>query len=64
MAHLPARLIDVLRCPVTGSALVQDGEVLRSRTEGPDGAPVTYGLDEGIPVLLRAELLEGARRRA
>ncbi|WP_258062386.1 hypothetical protein [Arthrobacter sp. B0490] len=60
MANLPARLLDVLRCPVTGSKLVQEGPVLRSTAPGPDGGTLTYGLDEGIPVLLRAELLEGA----
>ncbi len=62
MANLPAQLLDVLRCPVTGSNLVQDGAVLTSSSPGPDGAPLTYGLDEGIPVLLRAELLGGAAR--
>jgi uncharacterized protein YbaR (Trm112 family) len=62
MAHLPARLLDVLRCPVTRSALIQDGEILRSRADGPHGAPLTYALEEGIPVLLRDELLEGTRR--
>ncbi|MHA7191186.1 hypothetical protein ACX80N_12950 [Arthrobacter sp. MDT2-16] len=60
MANLPAQLLDVLRCPVTGSKLVQDGAVLRSSAPGPDGRPLTYGLDEGIPVLLRAEVLDGA----
>ncbi|TKV28352.1 hypothetical protein FDK12_06685 [Arthrobacter sp. NamB2] len=62
MANIPAQLLDVLRCPVTGSKLVQDGDVLRSSSPGPDGEPLTYGLDEGIPVLLRPELLDGAAR--
>ncbi|WP_422391517.1 hypothetical protein [Arthrobacter sp. N1] len=62
MAHLPARLLDVLRCPVTGAKLIQDGDVLRPASPGPDGETPTYGLDEGIPVLLRAELLDGAAR--
>lgn len=61
MAHLPARLLDVLRCPVTGSPLIESGDVLTSRADGPDGSPLTYTLDEGIPVLLRTELLEAAR---
>ncbi len=61
MPNLPARLIDVLRCPVTGSALVQEGDVLRTDAPGSDGEHLTYGLDEGIPVLLRAELLGAAR---
>jgi uncharacterized protein YbaR (Trm112 family) len=62
MANLPARLLDVLRCPVTGAELTQDGAVLTSSSPGPDGETLTYGLDEGIPVLLRAELLDGAAR--
>ncbi len=62
MANLPAQLLDVLRCPVTGSKLVKDGAVLTSSSPGPDGAPLTYGLDEGIPVLLRVELLGDATR--
>ncbi|MDN4612543.1 Trm112 family protein [Arthrobacter burdickii] len=56
MANLPQQLLDVLRCPVTGSRLVQEGAVLRSTAEGPDGGALTYELDEGIPVLLRTEL--------
>ncbi|MDQ0734002.1 Trm112 family protein [Arthrobacter agilis] len=60
MANLPAQLLDVLRCPVTGSKLVQEDSVLRSTAPGPDGGTLTYGLDEGIPVLLPAELLDGA----
>ncbi|RJT80946.1 hypothetical protein D6T63_07035 [Arthrobacter cheniae] len=62
MANLPARLLDVLRCPVTGAELTQDGAVLTSSSPGPDGETLTYGLNEGIPVLLRAELLDGAAR--
>ncbi|MBG6224155.1 uncharacterized protein YbaR (Trm112 family) [Arthrobacter sp. CAN_A2] len=62
MANLPSRLLDVLRCPVTGSKLVQDGSVLRSSSPGPDGVPLSYSLDEGIPVLLRRELPEGGAR--
>ena len=62
MANLPPRLLDVLRCPVTGSKLVQEGGVLRTSSPGPDGTRLTYTLDEGIPVLLRRELLEGRSR--
>lgn len=62
MANLRAPLLDVLRCPVTGSKLVQDGAVLTSSSPGPDGAPLTYGLDEGIPVLLSSAPLDGAAR--
>ena len=62
MANLPSRLLDVLRCPVTGSKLVQEGRVLRSSSPGPDGTRLTYTLDEGIPVLLRREPLDGSAR--
>jgi uncharacterized protein YbaR (Trm112 family) len=54
MANLPARLLDVLRCPVTKSPLIQEGDILRSIDPGPDGKPLRYVLDEGIPVLLPA----------
>ncbi|WP_298253493.1 Trm112 family protein [uncultured Arthrobacter sp.] len=54
MTNLPDSLLDVLRCPVTRSKLVQDGNELRSSRPGPDGGPLTYRLDEGIPVLLPA----------
>ncbi|TYC98969.1 hypothetical protein FQ377_08160 [Arthrobacter echini] len=59
MTNLPDSLLDVLRCPVTRSKLVQDGTVLRSSEPGPDGRPLSYRLDEGIPVLLRAESPDG-----
>ena len=54
MANLPARLLDLLRCPVTGSALTQDDGGLVSSVPGPHGEPLHYTLDEGIPVLLPA----------
>ncbi|WP_043447144.1 MULTISPECIES: hypothetical protein [Arthrobacter] len=62
MANLPSRLLDVLRCPVTGSKLLQEGRVLRSSSPGPDGTRLTYVLDEGIPVLLRHEPLDDGAR--
>ncbi|WP_146363629.1 hypothetical protein [Arthrobacter yangruifuii] len=54
MARLTAGLLTVLRCPVTGSALVEDGDELVSSVPGADGTPVRYRLEEGIPVLLKA----------
>ena len=54
MANLTAGLLDVLRCPVTGSALVQDGDELVSAVPGAGGTPVRYRVEEGIPVLLKA----------
>lgn len=49
MAKLTAELLAVLRCPVTRTPLVQEGDELVST--GP-GATFRYRLDEGIPVLL------------
>jgi uncharacterized protein YbaR (Trm112 family) len=57
MARISPELLSLLRCPVTGAALKQDGEVLV--TTG-SGEKLRYGIDEGIPVLLRPELLEAA----
>ncbi|WP_299167795.1 hypothetical protein [uncultured Arthrobacter sp.] len=41
---------------MTGSALVQEGEVLRSSAPDETGRFVEYPIDESIPVLLRPEL--------
>ncbi|MCC9146116.1 MULTISPECIES: hypothetical protein [unclassified Arthrobacter] len=54
MARLTAGLLSVLRCPTTGSPLVQDGDELISTVPGPAGTAVRYRLEEGIPVLLKA----------
>lgn len=62
MPHLAPELLSMLRCPVTGSALSQDGNQLRAAEPGPDGQPVTYHIDEGIAVLLPADLLTAASR--
>jgi uncharacterized protein YbaR (Trm112 family) len=55
MARISDVLMAVLRCPVTGSTLVQVGEELVSTGNGPDGSPLRYTIDEGIPLLLRPE---------
>lgn len=52
MARIPAGLLAVLRCPVTGSALEQDGDELVSTGQDEAGERRRYRLDEGIPVLL------------
>lgn len=59
MAKMSEQLLSVLRCPVTGSTLVQEGEELVSTAPGPDGQPVRYAIDEGIALLLRPEQLAG-----
>ncbi|KPN17779.1 MULTISPECIES: Trm112 family protein [Arthrobacter] len=54
MANLTADLLDTLRCPQTHSRLLQEGNELVSSAPGPDGKPVRYAIEEGIPVLLPA----------
>lgn len=54
MPKLAPELLSVLRCPVTGSALTQQDALLVSSVKGPDGEPLRYVIDEGIPVLLPA----------
>lgn len=60
MSSLSPDLLAVLRCPVTGSTLVHEGEFLVSSEPDSTGSPVRYSIDEGIPVLLRPELLVAA----
>ncbi|MGA7205946.1 MAG: hypothetical protein WBX27_15075 [Specibacter sp.] len=57
MAKISDELLEILRCPVTGSTLVQQGQALISSAPGPDGKPVHYAIDEGIALLLRPEQL-------
>ncbi|GAB3257988.1 Trm112 family protein [Arthrobacter pigmenti] len=52
MPKLAPELLSVLRCPVTGSALIQQDDTLVSSANGPQGEPLHYVIDEGIPVLL------------
>ena len=56
MPNIASDLLAILRCPVTGSALVQEDEVLRSSAPDSTGSFVEYPIDELIPVLLRPEL--------
>ena len=55
MAKISEELMAILRCPVTGSTLVQEGDELVSTANGPGGAPLRYTIDEGIALLLRPE---------
>lgn len=52
MPKLASDLLSVLRCPVTGAALIQQDDVLISSVNGPHGEPLRYAIDEGIIVLL------------
>ena len=49
MSHVNADLLAVLRCPVTGSALTQDGDQLVAARDKDD---TRYDIVDGIPVLL------------
>ena len=58
MARMSDALMAVLRCPVTGSALIQDGNELVSSANGPEGTPLRYAIEEGIALLLPPERLD------
>lgn len=60
MPKISPELLSVLRCPVTGSALTQEGEELVSTAPAEGGEPVRYGIEDGIPLLLPPELLAAA----
>lgn len=64
MPKVSPELLSILRCPVTGSPLVQEGEELVSTTAGPDGEKVRYAIEDGIPLLLPPELLAAANAAA
>ena len=60
MPHISPELLSVLRCPVTGSALVQEGEELVAAVAGDSGVKPRYAIEDGIPLLLPPELLAAA----
>jgi uncharacterized protein len=60
MPKISPELLSVLRCPVTGSPLVQDGEELVAEAAGESGEKLRYPIEDGIPLLLPPELLPGA----
>jgi uncharacterized protein YbaR (Trm112 family) len=60
MAKISPDLLSVLRCPVTGSQLVQEGEELVSTAAGDSGVKLRYPIQDGIPLLLPPELLQAA----
>ena len=60
MPKISPELLSVLRCPVTGSPLVQDGEELVTTAPGPAGVALRYTIEDGIPLLLPPELLPAA----
>ncbi|MCO4238504.1 MULTISPECIES: Trm112 family protein [Micrococcaceae] len=60
MPKISPELLSVLRCPVTGSPLVQEGEELVSTAAGDSGVKLRYPIEDGIPLLLPPELLQAA----
>jgi uncharacterized protein YbaR (Trm112 family) len=60
MPKVSPELLSILRCPVTGSPLEQDGEELVSTDAGPSGEKLRYAIQDGIPLLLPPELLAAA----
>lgn len=57
MPKVSPELLSILRCPVTGSSLVQEGEELVSTAAAGNGEKVRYAIEDGIPLLLPPELL-------
>jgi uncharacterized protein YbaR (Trm112 family) len=60
MPKISPELLSVLRCPVTGSPLVQDGDELVATAAAESGAKPRYAIEDGIPLLLPPELLAAA----
>lgn len=60
MPKISPELLSVLRCPVTGSALTQEGEELVSTAPAEGGELIRYAIEDGIPLLLPSELLAAA----
>lgn len=55
MSRLQNDLLNILRCPVTGSRLRQEQDELISEAAGPDGVPLRYPVRDGIAILLPAQ---------
>ena len=60
MPKLSPELLSVLRCPVSGSPLEQDGDELVSTAAGESGEQLRYPITDGIPLLLPPELRPAA----
>ncbi|WP_309075390.1 Trm112 family protein [Paenarthrobacter sp.] len=60
MPKVSPELLSILRCPVTGSPLVQEGDELVSTDAAAEGEKLRYTIEDGIPLLLPPELLAAA----
>ncbi|MGM7775247.1 Trm112 family protein [Arthrobacter sp. KNU-44] len=64
MPKVSPELLSILRCPVTGSPLEQDGEELVTTAASASGEKLRYAIQDGIPLLLPPELLAAANAAA
>ncbi|GAA1048146.1 Trm112 family protein [Arthrobacter russicus] len=55
MSYLQKDLLNILRCPVTGSRLRLGEQELISEAAGPDGQQLHYPVQDGIAILLPAQ---------
>jgi uncharacterized protein YbaR (Trm112 family) len=60
MPKVSPELLSILRCPVTGSTLVQEGDELVAAEADSTGYKPRYSIEDGIPLLLPPELLAAA----
>ncbi|MCQ6269803.1 hypothetical protein M8J71_04805 [Pseudarthrobacter sp. R1] len=60
MPKISPELLSILRCPVTGASLIQDGEELVAAVADESGVKPRYAIEDGIPLLLPPELLAAA----
>ena len=60
MPKISPELLSILRCPVTGASLIQEGEELVAAVADESGVKPRYAIEDGIPLLLPPELLAAA----
>ncbi|MFJ4168845.1 Trm112 family protein [Paenarthrobacter sp. NPDC089714] len=60
MPKVSPELLSILRCPVTSSPLLQEGEELVSTEAADTGEKLRYAIEDGIPLLLPPDLLAAA----
>ena len=60
MPKISPELLSILRCPVTGASLIQEGEELVGAVADESGVKPRYAIEDGIPLLLPPELLAAA----
>ena len=56
--HIPADVLEILRCPLTGAPLRQDGDSLVSAHDD----TIRYPIDHGVPTLLADGVVRDAEK--